>query len=964
MLAVKQASAVVQLGMIGIQDAVTAALDPSKPQAFAAALKNLSPNARAFATEVSKLQPDLKAFQQGVQNRLFAGFADELRRLATSVLPVVQKGFNDTASTLNRMALGASEAARRLASNGTLGKALAGANTGLSNLSKVPVQVVTALGQLAAAGVPVFNRLTKLVAKVADGISDRLSKAFKSGALGDAVNTALDLVIDLGHVAANVFGAIQNILGSVSSSGAGFINILSSVSKAIEDVTATKAFQRAIGALAQTMAVIGRTVGPLLQQALSAIAPVFTALATPVQTLVQSLGKGLSAVLTGLAPVLASAARSVGALLTAISPLLPVLGNLIGALLPVLVPVFDALTTAFTSLTPAITQVARIIGGSLVPVITSLIPALTPIILAFGQWLAAMAPVVTQLLVALTPSLIQLGQSLGKLIVALTPLITLFAQGFIVQVQASAAIVQRFIPVVSGLASVLANSLAANITNLVVPALRLMSSVLRGDVSGSWNAAKALIHGAGNNIIQTQLTINRVTQAVFNAVRNIIATNVAGARIAAVAAFTRIRDDISSSLASARRTVSSVFNSLPGRIRAPLARAGGLLFSVGQDLIRGLIRGINSMFGGLISAVRSVVGSAVSTAKSLLQISSPSKVFAEIGRNVGLGFIKGLTGTQEQIAQTTANIAGSITQAFRGRTTNIDDRLVSLVQAGNKRLQTLAAERDALSKRIADAVQFAADTAAQARDAFSLASITQNGVSHASVLGGLEGGVAQIKRFTAQINALRKRGLRKDLLAQLIGLGPEQGAALANFLSQQTPATLKQINSLQAQVVKASASLGRLSADALFDAGKQAGKGFLTGLTSQRKQIEALMLSIAKSMQKAIKKALGIRSPSRVMAEVGQQATLGLAEGLMDRLPSVDKAVSGLFDSVAKSGQVNVAQAVSTVPVSTTTRVPAPAPTVVHVTIANQGVIGSQTEVLRWLATSIETLRKQRRLAF
>ncbi|MBP5870834.1 hypothetical protein F3K24_27675 [Streptomyces sp. LBUM 1485] len=59
MLAVTQASAAIKLGMVGVEDAVTAAFDTSKKGAedFDAALKKLSPSARAFATQVRTMAP-------------------------------------------------------------------------------------------------------------------------------------------------------------------------------------------------------------------------------------------------------------------------------------------------------------------------------------------------------------------------------------------------------------------------------------------------------------------------------------------------------------------------------------------------------------------------------------------------------------------------------------------------------------------------------------------------------------------------------------------------------------------------------------------------------------------------------------------------------------------------------------------------------------------------------------------
>ena len=388
--------------------------------------------------------------------------------------------------------------------------------------------------------------------------------------------------------------------------------------------------------------------------------------------------------------------------------------------------------------------------------------------------------------------------------------------------------------------------------------------------------------------------------------------------------------------------------------------AGGGMASAGMDAGRGLASGLSGA-AALVLAAAKVMAAAVETGvRQELRISSPSKVMQALAKDVGAGFIKGLTGTREQISRTAADIANSITKAFSGRKTRIDDQLVAVVAYANKRLQTLAAERDRIAQRIADAKKFSADVAAQAKGAFSLQSLTQGseGVSGETIRRGLAAAAGQIREFIGRINVLRKKGLSKDLLAQIIGMGPEAGLEFANVLSRQSSESLREINRLQGQINKASTDLGKLSADALFDAGKQSGRGFLAGLAGQRKQIEQLMLSIAKSMQQAIRKALGIKSPSTVMAEVGRQSTLGVAVGLIDQLPAVKKAMGGISRTIS----AGIAAPGLPVSASAGSRSGTVQQAPLNVTFINHGPIGSRRELDDWLVGSMERLRLQRRL--
>jgi len=62
----------------------------------------------------------------------------------------------------------------------------------------------------------------------------------------------------------------------------------------------------------------------------------------------------------------------------------------------------------------------------------------------------------------------------------------------------------------------------------------------------------------------------------------------------------------------------------------------------GKDVIQGLINGIRNMAGNLGGAIRGVVDNAVSGVRNFLGLSSPSKLFREMGVNVGEGFEQGI----------------------------------------------------------------------------------------------------------------------------------------------------------------------------------------------------------------------------------------------------------------------------------------------------------------------------------
>ncbi|MER7806171.1 hypothetical protein [Streptomyces sp900116325] len=323
----------------------------------------------------------------------------------------------------------------------------------------------------------------------------------------------------------------------------------------------------------------------------------------------------------------------------------------------------------------------------------------------------------------------------------------------------------------------------------------------------------------------------------------------------------------------------------------------------GQEAGRGLAAGMLGAAGTVGSAARVMAGAVLSGIREELQIASPSKRTKALAADAGNGLIVGLTGSKAKISSVSKDLAKDIWSAFTG---SKDNRLVAMVNRETKKLLAAATKRDALISKIATAKKYASDLTSNARRDASLGSlgIEDDKVTAGSIQGGLQAKLAKIKTFTSYIGTLAKRGLSKTLIRQILDMGPDAGYAYASALAGASSSTLKSINATQSSIDKATTTLGRNGADIMYDSGKQAGKGFLTGLTSQQKAIEDQMLKIAKGMQKAIKKALGIRSPSRVMAQLGRYSTEGLAVGLTDRMPVLDRALSAVTDRVASARPV------------------------------------------------------------
>jgi hypothetical protein len=137
------------------------------------------------------------------------------------------------------------------------------------------------------------------------------------------------------------------------------------------------------------------------------------------------------------------------------------------------------------------------------------------------------------------------------------------------------------------------------------------------------------------------------------------------------------------------------------------------------------------------------------------------------------------------------------------------------------------------------------------------------------------------KAFSDALAGLRKKGVSSTIIQQIAEAGIEGGGLeTAGTLMTASASEIATMNKMQKQINDSAKSAGKTAADAMYAAGIKAAEGLVAGLTKQKKSIEKAMMNIALAMEKAIKKALGIKSPSKVMQKVGHFTAEGFAVGI------------------------------------------------------------------------------------
>jgi phage-related protein len=282
-------------------------------------------------------------------------------------------------------------------------------------------------------------------------------------------------------------------------------------------------------------------------------------------------------------------------------------------------------------LAPVILQVANILMTALQPILTVLPSILTPLLSLITGISAIFVQLAAQILSALLPALQPLIQAVLSLAVALAPLVSALLPVLLPLIKGLGSVITSVLPIITALVGIVAKNLASAINNIAIPAIKVITALLRGDFSGAMNAAKSLVRGVATFFVDS--------------FRNIV-----------------------KGVSAALKQVISVVKKVPGQARSALGSIGSFLYNSGRALLQGFINGIKSLAGSVKNAVKGVL----SSARNLLPF-SPAKEGPFSGRGYTTysgaalmqGFAEGIRSQEglirQQLASTLGNAQMSLT---------------------------------------------------------------------------------------------------------------------------------------------------------------------------------------------------------------------------------------------------------------------------------------------------------------
>jgi hypothetical protein len=897
-----------KLGMTGLGDAMKA-LGEGDTEKLNEALDKMSPKARTFTRELVALKTSgFDPLKNTVQDALFDRLDQSVARLARAELPVLKRGLGELASEMNAAGRTAAATASTPWFRGQVGQALDGTAKTMHILRGAVSPLMRAVISLVNTGMPLVQQFSRWAVGGIKAGAAFLTSERGAAKLDSIVHNAIGTLSTLGSIAANLGSGVGHLFGpAVKDSGELLVTI--------DQLTAKFA---AWSGSAAGQAEIGKTFA-LLRQVGSDLVSILPMIAGPLGTIahtVNSLPPGVQGV---VAQMLAWSGVA-GLLIPKLTGVVSVAGKIGGAGVAGIKGIASAASGAAGVLgrvaggfrdaqaaQSAFSGAAGTFGGALRTGVDA--------VADLGSKAASTAGNVAKLGV-------EMAASAGKAALATAATAGRVVAGWVLmggQALMQAARVALAWMIAMGPVGIIIAAVVAVVALIVANWDKIKNAI---GVAWEWVKDKT---GAVWEWIKNAIgvAINFITKYFLPfAIVRLIAENwdkiKAGAKAAWDWIVDKIKDAVQLTLSAVAwlgqlpgkvaewfggvkdRAVAQALGlvnwlkGLPGRILTSLGNLASLLLSAGRNLIEGLINGVKAMAGKVIEAAKGVVQSAIDGAKRLLGISSPSRVFDRIGRDTVAGLIKGLTSDQSGVEAASKKLATTIKRMFDGP---LEDRLVAAVGTANSKLKSLAEERQKIAETIKAAADYAMNTAANARSRGALSTMqwAENEKPTAyGIKSRLIGALMDVRAWSSIIKKLATRGLHPSILQQVIDMGPADGRVYGQALLDADVGTFKSINTTQSAIDKAAKVVGKTAADIMFDSGKQAGKGFLTGLQAQQKEIEKAMQQIADALVKRIKTALKIKSPSRVMHGLGAFTGQGFAQGLMAQAGLVSSAADSL----------------------------------------------------------------------
>jgi len=464
---------------------------------------------------------------------------------------------------------------------------------------------------------------------------------------------------------------------------AGALTILSvalaAISKTQKAAPAMVAMAGAVMILAPAMKLLGSLSLEQVGTALLALAGAFTVLGVagavlspivgPITLLagaitllgvaVLAAGVGIAAFGVGITALAASGTAGIAALSGAIMIIVNLIPQIATSIGQGLINIVQVIGQNAVVIMQTFTQIVTAICQGVITAAPQVGEAVLVLITTFCNTVIAAVPqLVTTGFTVLMSFLNGIAANIGQITITVSNIIVNFINALALQlpviIEAGFNFIISFINGLATAVSTQGPALGTAFLNLFMSIITTVVGFLGSAIPTLLTKGVELIGGLANGIWSA-------AGQVWNFVTNIVSTAVGKVGEFFGSILTKGGELISNLANGIWGMAQDVWNNIGNIVSGGVDKVGEFvssIFDAGANLVQGLIDGIASLAGSVTDAIGGLVNDAIEFGKGLLGIESPSKVFAEIGRYVDLGFAKGL----RDYAYISSNAAAAMAQ--------------------------------------------------------------------------------------------------------------------------------------------------------------------------------------------------------------------------------------------------------------------------------------------------------------
>jgi phage-related protein len=252
------------IALSGVSEAVSAGFS-GDVEKFNEALKGLAPSAQKVVKELVALKPQFDSIKQNVQGAFFQPLVGAFSTIGKTLLPLINKGLTQTASSLGHLARGVLDVFSRPENLITFQKLMASTNRVVQTLEPAFANLAQALLNLIAPALPFIERGTtafRNFAATVEKFTDRISGDGTLATWLEKAGTVLGRILGV----AKEFGTYLLTLlgGKIGDNGSEFLRDVRTEIEQINEFLKTKEGQEFINNLATGFRAVGKILTGLI----------------------------------------------------------------------------------------------------------------------------------------------------------------------------------------------------------------------------------------------------------------------------------------------------------------------------------------------------------------------------------------------------------------------------------------------------------------------------------------------------------------------------------------------------------------------------------------------------------------------------------------------------------------------------------------------------------------------------